>query len=83
MPMSPTISEVSDLYRAEMALGHAWEALERAHDAMPLLGKHPGVYGFTATELHYMAMLVYCQREAIHDLLMELHGGEHEDPRKS
>lgn len=77
--MSASARDMCDLYRAEMALEHACEALGRAGRALPLWSEDKALAKqarHMAVEFDYLNSLVYTHSRFIHELMMERHGGD-------
>lgn len=76
--MSANARDMCDLFRAEMALEHAWEALGRAEHALPVKSYDAELARRaqqTALECSYLGNLAFTYECSVHDLMMERHGG--------
>ena len=67
-----------DLYRAEMALEHAWEALGRAERALPIKSKDKVIAEWSialAININALSQMAFRDQGYCHDLLEKAHGG--------
>lgn len=78
-PMSASARDMCDLYRAEMALDHAWEALDRAEHALPIKSKD----WTTATQsvamalnIHSISQMIFRHQSYCRAMILNAHGGD-------
>lgn len=73
-PMSASASDMCDLFRAEMALEHAWKAFDRARHSLPVKSKDTALAQRAqqvALECSYLGNLAFTYECSVHDLMME------------
>lgn len=78
--MSTTARDMCDLFRAHMALEHAWRALDRARHSLPVKSKDIALAQRAqqvAIECSYLGNLAFTYECSVHDLIMERHGGDY------
>lgn len=78
--MSTSARDMCDLYRAEMALEHAWRAFDRARHSLPVKSKDEDLSQRAqqvARECGYLGDLAFTFKCWCHDLALERHGGDY------
>ena len=79
VPMSASSRDMCDLFRAEMALEHAWRALDRAERALPIKSKDGLLAEWSiamALNINALSQMVFRDQGYCHDLLKNEHGGD-------
>ena len=74
--MSASARDMCDLFRAEMALEHAWEALGRAEHALPVKSHDAELARRaqqTALECSYLGNLVFIHSHFVKELMLSMH----------
>ena len=77
VPMSASSHDMCDLYRAEMALEHAWQALDRARRALPVRSDDRVIAKAArqaTLECFYLGSLAFMHKRFIHNFMLEQHG---------
>lgn len=76
--MAATARDICDLFRAEMALEHAWSALDRAEHALPIKSED----WTTATQsaamalnIHSISQMIFRYQSYCNAMILNAHGG--------